>query len=80
MMATRYELSREARAVVADIFTGTHDRGAVPLSGRLMLDGVLWMLCSGAAWRDIPERFGSWPTVYQRFRGWRNRGSFDQMP
>jgi transposase len=44
-----------------------------------MLDGVLWVLCSGAAWRDMPERFGSWTTAYHRFRVWRNRGTFDQM-
>jgi len=46
---------------------------------RLMLKGVLWMLCSGAAWRGLPERFGTWSTVYQRFRDWRNLGTFDQM-
>lgn len=44
-----------------------------------MLNGVLWVLCSGAAWRDMPERFGPWSTVYQRFRDWRNCGAFDQM-
>lgn len=44
-----------------------------------MLDGVLWVLCSGAAWRDMPERLGPWSTVYQRFRGWRNQGTSNQM-
>jgi transposase len=44
-----------------------------------MLNGVLWVLCSGAAWRDLPERFGPWSTVYQRFRDWRHRGAFEQM-
>jgi transposase len=44
-----------------------------------MLNGVLWVLCSGAAWRDMPERFGPWSTVYQRFRDWRNHGTFDLM-
>ena len=78
-MAKRYELSDEAWAVVADLFTETHGRGRPRLSDRLMLDGVLWVLCSGAAWRDMPERFGPWSTVYQRFRGWRNQGTFDQM-
>ena len=44
-----------------------------------MLDGVLWVLCPGAAWRDMLDRFGPWSTVYQRFWGWRNQGTFDQM-
>lgn len=78
-MAKRYELSDEAWAVVADLFTAEHVRGRPRNSDRLMLDGVLWVLCSGAAWRDMPERFGSWAAVYHRFRVWRNRGKFDQM-
>lgn len=44
-----------------------------------MLNVVLWVLGSGSVWRDISERFGLWSTVYQRFRDWRNRGTFDQM-
>jgi transposase len=51
MMAKHYELSDEAWAVVTDLFTETHGRGRPRLSDRLMLDGVLWVLCSGAAWR-----------------------------
>ncbi|WP_087502955.1 IS5 family transposase [Pseudomonas sp. SID14000] len=78
-MAKRYELSDEAWDVVSDLFIETHGRGRPRLNDRLMLDGVLWVLCSGAAWRDMPERFGPWSTVYQRFRGWRNQGTFDQM-
>ena len=64
-MAKRYELSDEACVVVSDLFIETHGRGRPRLSARLMLDGVLWVLCSGAAWRDMPERFGPWSTVYQ---------------
>ena len=62
-MAKRYELSEEAWDVVSDLFIETHGRGRPRLSDRLMLDGVLWVLCSGAAWRDMPERFGPWSTV-----------------
>lgn len=79
VMAKRYELSDEAWDVVADLFTPTHTRGRPRSSDRLMLDGVLWLLRSGAAWRDMPECFGPWRTVYHRFRVWRNRGTFDQM-
>lgn len=78
-MAKRYELSDEARDVVSDLFIETHGRWRPRLNDRLMLAGVLWGLCSGAAWRDTQQRFGPWSTVYQRFRGWRNQGAFDQM-
>ncbi|WP_097136398.1 MULTISPECIES: IS5 family transposase [unclassified Pseudomonas] len=78
-MVKRYELSDAAWDLVADIFSETRRNGRPRADDRLMLNGVLWGLCSGAAWRDMPERFGPWSTVYQRFRDWRNHGAFDQM-
>ena len=78
-MAKRYELPDAAWDLVADIFYEPRRSGRPRANDRLMLNGVLWVLCSGAAWRDMPERFGPWSTVYQRFRDWRNRGAFDQM-
>ncbi|MNH18523.1 hypothetical protein D3C76_97580 [compost metagenome] len=50
VMANRYELSDEAWGAVSDLFIETHGRGRPRLSDRLMLDGVLWVFCSGAAW------------------------------
>lgn len=78
-MANRYELSDEAWDVVADLFTEIRRRGRPRVDDRLMLNAVLWILRSGAPWRDMPERFGPWSTVYQRFRDWRNRGTFERM-
>ncbi len=43
---------------------------------RLMLDGIFWILSTGAPWRDLPERFGPWQTVYDRFSKWRKAGVF----
>ncbi len=71
-MAWRYELSDEAWAVISGLFIETRSRGRRRLSDRLMLDGVLWLLCSDAGRRDMPERCGPWSTVYQRFRDWRS--------
>jgi len=78
-MAKRYEISDEAWDMVADLFTETRRRGRPRVDDRLMLNAVLWVLRSGAPWRDMPEHFGPWSTVYQRFRDWRNRGTFEQM-
>nr|WP_225776508.1 IS5 family transposase [Pseudomonas sp. Marseille-Q5115] len=78
-MAKRYELPDAAWDLVADIFTKNQRTGRPRTDDRLMLNGILWVLCSGAAWRDMPERFGPWSTIYQRFRGWRDCGAFDQM-
>lgn len=41
---------------------------------RTVLNGILWILRTGAPWRDLPERYGSWNTVWSRFRRWREAG------
>src|ERR1700760_4560733 len=50
--------------------------GRLPRDERLMLDGIMWILATGAPWRDLPERFGPWNTVYDYFRNWRKAGVF----
>ena len=44
-----------------------------------MLEGMLWVLRTGAPWRDLPERFGSWKTISSRFYRWRWAGVWDQV-
>lgn len=41
---------------------------------RTIIEGMLWKLRTGAPWRDIPEEFGSWSTVYTRFYRWSRSG------
>jgi transposase len=41
---------------------------------RTVLEGMLWVLRTGAPWRDLPLRFGSWETVSSRFYRWRWAG------
>jgi transposase len=46
---------------------------------RTILNGMLWRLRTGAPWRDVPERYGPWQTVYSRFRRWRQAGIWDRV-
>jgi transposase len=39
-----------------------------------MFDAILWILRTGAPWRDLPEEYGPWQTVYHRFNHWRKIG------
>jgi hypothetical protein len=41
-----------------------------------MLDGCLWVLHTGAPWRDLPRRFGPWQTVYHRWHRWHTDGTW----
>lgn len=46
---------------------------------RTMVNGILWILRTGAPWRDLPERYGSWNSVYSRFRRWKKAGIWDRV-
>lgn len=46
---------------------------------RVLLNGVLWLLRTGAPWRDLPERYGPWQTVYHHFNRWRSDGTLDRI-
>ncbi len=42
-------------------------------------NGILWKLRTGAPWRDLPERYGPWRTVYARFVRWQGDGTWDRL-
>jgi transposase len=46
---------------------------------RRILNGILWVLRTGAPWRDLPEQYGSWSTVASRFYRWRKAGIWDHV-
>ena len=46
---------------------------------RLMLEGIAWRFRTGAPWRDLPERFGPWQTVYERHNLWSDDGTYVRM-
>ena len=66
----RYELTDSEWERICKYFPdktpGT--RGRPPKPARQKVNGVIWIARSGAPWRDIPERYGPWETVYTQFR------------
>jgi transposase len=54
-------------------------RGVKPKNSRRVLNGIFWVLRAGAPWRDLPERYGSYPTAYNRFNRWRTAGIWDRL-
>ena len=46
---------------------------------RRVVNGILWVLRTGAPWRDLPERYGPWKTCYDRFVRWRRDGTWDRL-
>lgn len=73
----RHELTDEQWSAVEPLIPRSNARtGRPPSDPRLMLNGVFWILGTGAPWRDLPDRFGPWQTVYDHFRNWRKAGVF----
>jgi transposase len=73
----RHELTDEQWAAVEPLLPKRTARTGRPgKDPRLMLNGIFWILCTGAPWRDLPPRFGPWQTVYDHFRTWRKAGVF----
>jgi len=55
------------------------DPGRSGDDNRRSLEGILWIMRTGAPWRDLPEYFGNWSTVWKRFRRWALKGVFEKI-
>jgi hypothetical protein len=53
----------------------TRSTGRPPQDHRTMLAGILWVMRTGSAWRDLPETFGPWATVHSRYQRWLRNGT-----
>jgi len=74
----RYEVGDEQWECLKGLFP-IQKRGGKWNDHRTTLNGMLWILRSGAPWRDLPERYGKWKSVYHRFNRWRADGTFDRI-
>jgi transposase len=76
----RFELSDEQWLKVENMLPGRKgDPGQTAKDNRLFLDAVLWITRTGAPWRDLPERFGEWNNVFQRFNRWAKKGVWQRV-
>ena len=53
--------------------------GKVAKDNRLFIDAVLWTAKTGAPWRDLPERFGHWNSIWRRFDRWARKGVWERV-
>ena len=71
----RHELMDEQWALIEPMVPRSSAcTGRPPRDRRILLNGIFWILHTGAPWRDLPERFGPWQTVYHHFAKWRREG------
>lgn len=75
----RGEVTDTAWAVLEPLLPTKGGRGKPWRDHRQVVNGILWKLRTGAPWRDLPERYGPWRTVYARFRRWQVDGTWDRL-
>jgi transposase len=79
-MVKRYELSDGQWQLIADLVPGKPgDPGRTGADNRLFVNGVLWVLRSGARWQDLPERYGKYKSVHKRFTRWAKSGVWERV-
>jgi len=80
MSTKRYELNLAQWERIAPLLPGkAGDPGRTAADNRLFVNGVLWILRSGAHWCDLPERYGNWKTAHKRFSRWSRSGVWDRV-
>jgi len=72
----RYELTDYEWAAIKP-FLPNKPRGVPRANDRRVLNGIFWVLRSGAPWRDLPDNFGPYTTCNNRFIRWRRAGVWD---
>jgi transposase len=76
----RYELTDRQWQHLAPHLSGKNgDIGRPCDDNRRFINAVLWITRSGAPWRDLPERYGKWGTVFQRYNRWSKAGRWEAI-
>src|ERR1051326_3003431 len=65
---------QQIKCFIADDPVRADRRGRPWADQRKVLNGILWILRTGAPWKDLPERYGAYQTAHRRFTRWRKEG------
>ena len=69
----RYDLSEVEWRLIAPLLPDK-PRGVARVDDRRVINGIFYVLRTGSPWRDLPERYGPYTTVYNRFNRWSRQG------
>jgi hypothetical protein len=72
-------LTDEEWACLRPLLPQNGQRGRQWREHRTILDAILWVLINGASWRELPEEFGPWQTVYYRYARWQQEGLWQRI-
>ena len=72
-------ISDEAWAVIGPLVPMVKATGRPPVDRRVVVEATAWRFRTGAPWRDVPERFGNWNTIYKNFNRWAEQGVWARL-
>jgi putative transposase len=75
----RQQLDERQWQRVATFLEAERGAGRPPIDDRRFIEAVLWWRRTGVPWRDLPESFGCWKTVFNRFDRWSKNGKWDRL-
>ncbi|MCP2353140.1 transposase [Nonomuraea thailandensis] len=79
-VAGRADLTDAQWAVLEPLLPVGRKPGRPPTwTKRQLINGIRWRVRVGAPWRDVPERYGCWQTIYGLFRRWQRAGTWQQI-
>ena len=79
MVSRRYELTDSQWDKIKPYFEVVKKNGRPYKNVRNTVNGIVWILKSGAPWRDLPTRYGQWNAVYKCFSKWQEQGLFEKI-
>ena len=66
----RYCLTKEQEEIIKPLLPRAKATGRPALNSITVFNAILWIMSSGAAWRDLPPEYGNWNSIYHKFRQW----------
>lgn len=79
-MPKRHELTNKEWEAIQPMLPEQGQHGGRPrLDDRTVINAILWVLGTGAPWRDLPETYGVWNTIYNRFQLWTKMGIWEDI-
>lgn len=75
----RYSVSNTQWKIIEPFLPPPKFGGRPALNSRTVFNAILWILGSGAAWRDLPKEYGNWNSIYHKFRKWCDEGVFEKI-
>ena len=75
----RYCLTKTQEEIIKPLLLAPKSTGRPALKPLVVFNAILWILSSGAPWRDLPPHYGNWNSIYHKFQQWCAQNLFDNI-